>query len=84
MKKLLFLSIVASCILVGCKSSDSSSKTFSEGIHPVSIGFQLYSVRNDLERDFYGTLKKVRDMGYTGVEFYNEYAGNSIVDVKRM
>jgi sugar phosphate isomerase/epimerase len=23
-------------------------------------------------------------MGYTGVEFYNEYAGNSIVDVKRM
>ena len=84
MKKLLFLSLIASCILCGCKSSDSNTKASSEGIHPVSIGFQLYSVRNDLEKDFYGTLKKVRDLGYTGVEFYNEYAGNSIVDVKRM
>ena len=62
MKKLVFLSLIAFCIFSGCKVSVSDNKASSEGIHPVSIGFQLYSVRNDLEKDFYGTLKKVRDM----------------------
>lgn len=35
----------------------------------VSVALQLYSVRDDLSRNFYTTLKKVRDMGYAGVEF---------------
>ena len=30
---------------------------------------QLYSVRGDMEQDFKGTLQKVKDMGYDGVEF---------------
>ena len=47
------------------------------------VGLQLYSVRTDLEKDFYGTLKAVREMGYEGVEFYGEYYGNDIVQVKR-
>ncbi|MBS5737517.1 MAG: sugar phosphate isomerase/epimerase [Clostridiales bacterium] len=41
------------------------------------IALQLYSVRFDMAKDFYGTLKKVADMGYDGVEFagfYNEKA----------
>lgn len=84
MKKLLFISIMAAFVLSGCNTTGTKSVAPSDGVHPYSIGFQLYSVRNDLEKDFYGTLKKVRDLGYTGVEFYNEYAGNSIVDVKRM
>jgi Sugar phosphate isomerases/epimerases len=84
MKKLLFISIMAAFVLSGCKTTGTKSVAQGDVIHPYSIGFQLYSVRNDLEKDFYGTLKKVRDLGYTGVEFYNEYAGNSIVDVKRM
>ena len=84
MKKLLFLSLFASLILSGCGAGDTRTNVSSDGIRPVSIGFQLYSVRTELEKDFYGTLKRVREMGYTGVEFYNEYAGNSIVDVKRM
>ncbi len=33
------------------------------------IGLQLYSVRNEMEKDFEGTLKKVAEMGYEGVEF---------------
>lgn len=47
------------------------------------IGVQLYSVRTDLEKDFYGTLKAVREMGYAGVEFYGEFYGNSAVQVKK-
>ena len=33
------------------------------------VGLQLYSVREDMEKDFKGTLKKVKEMGYEGVEF---------------
>ena len=46
------------------------------------VGVQLYSVRTDLEKDFYGTLKAIREMGYAGVEFYGEYYGNTPVQVK--
>jgi len=34
------------------------------------IGLQLYSVRGELQRDFLGTLKKVKEMGYDGVEAF--------------
>ena len=33
------------------------------------IGLQLYSVRDDLEKDFEGTLRKVKALGYDAVEF---------------
>ena len=33
------------------------------------IALQLYSVRTDMEADFKGTLKKVKSLGYNGVEF---------------
>ena len=33
------------------------------------IALQLYSVRDDMERDFEGTLKQVKNLGYDGVEF---------------
>ena len=47
------------------------------------VGVQLYSVRTDLEKDFYGTLKAIREMGYAGVEFYGEYYGNTPTQVKQ-
>jgi len=34
-----------------------------------SIAVQLYSLRDDMKEDFYGTLKKVKSYGYDGVEF---------------
>ncbi|MCL2203850.1 MAG: sugar phosphate isomerase/epimerase [Defluviitaleaceae bacterium] len=34
---------------------------------------QLYSVRDELARDLWGTLRKVRAMGYEGVEFFWEF-----------
>lgn len=47
------------------------------------IALQLYSVRDDMEKDFEGTLKKVKALGYDGVEFAGLF-GNSAADVKRM
>ena len=34
---------------------------------PVAV--QFYSVRDEAEKDFFGTLKKIKEMGYAGVEF---------------
>lgn len=47
------------------------------------IALQLYSVRDDLQKDFCGTLKKVKEMGYAAVEFAGLY-DNSPVEVKKM
>ena len=34
---------------------------------PVAV--QLYSVRDEMEKDFYGTIQAMKDLGYDGVEF---------------
>lgn len=49
----------------------------------MKLGLQLYSVRENLEKDFLGTLKKVREMGYEGGELAGIY-GNSAKEVKAM
>ena len=33
------------------------------------IAVQLYSVRDEMQNDFYGTIKKMKEIGYDGVEF---------------
>ena len=48
---------------------------------PVAV--QVYSVRDFAEKDFRGTLQKIKDMGYDGVEFAGLY-GNSPAEVKKM
>lgn len=49
----------------------------------MKTGVQLYSVRTDLESDFYGTLKAIRDMGYEGVEFAGLY-GHTPAEIRKM
>src|SRR6266545_1680124 len=39
----------------------------------VPVGLELYSVRNELEKDLMGTVRAVAKMGYQGVEFYSPY-----------
>lgn len=46
------------------------------------IAVQLYSVRDAQEKDFFGTLRRVREMGYDGVEFAGYY-GHSAAEVRR-
>ncbi len=45
------------------------------------IALQLYSVRRELEQDFYGTLKAVKEIGYAGVEFAGLY-GHDPLEIK--
>ena len=37
------------------------------------VALQLYSVRRSLKQDFWGTLRAVRAMGYTGVEGFGSF-----------
>ncbi|WP_408006438.1 sugar phosphate isomerase/epimerase family protein [Pseudalkalibacillus sp. A8] len=37
------------------------------------IGLQLYSLREETEKDFLGTIQKVADLGYAGVQFAGFY-----------
>ena len=39
----------------------------------MKFALQLYSVRTDLESDFKGTLRRVKELGYDGVEFAGLY-----------
>ena len=41
-----------------------------------NIALQVYSVRGDLEKDFFGTLRAVKEMGYAGVEFAGLYGND--------
>lgn len=45
------------------------------------IGLQLYSIRGELERDFFGSLEKVKQAGYDCVEFAGFY-GHSAKELK--
>ena len=47
------------------------------------VALQLYSVRDDLEQDFAGTLKYVKELGFDGVEFAGLY-GHEPAEISRM
>ena len=47
------------------------------------VGVQLYSVRDDLNKNFFGTLRKIRDIGYEYVEFAGYY-GHTAEELKDM
>ena len=61
-RKFLAISAAASAVLRG------AAKT-------VPVGLELYSVRGELAKDLFGTVRAVARMGYQIVEFYAPYFG---------
>ena len=49
---------------------------------PLPVALQLYSIRDEVAKDFPGTLKKVKEMGYEGVELAS-FAGHDAADVRK-
>ena len=80
--KYLMVAALSVLLLAGCAGKKAPEEV-TKFPKKLPVGVQLYSVRTDLEADFYGTLKQIREMGYAGVEFYGEYYGNSVAQVKR-
>ncbi len=49
----------------------------------LKLGLQLYTLREELEQDFEGTLRKVAEIGYSGVEFYH-FFDRTAAEVKQL
>ncbi len=49
----------------------------------MNIGIQLYSVSEDLKRDFKGTMRAIAEQGYKGVEFAWNYGNMSTEELKK-
>ncbi len=45
----------------------------AKGAKHIPVGLELYSVRNELQKDLMGTVRGVAEMGYQCVEFYAPY-----------
>lgn len=85
MKKFSMLLWVAVVLmgLASCGGASKKSEAKSEEVKEccLPVGLQLYSVRDDAAKDLKGTLQKVKEMGYDGVEFAGLY-GNAPEQVK--
>jgi sugar phosphate isomerase/epimerase len=65
-------SLLASCARAGVGTSTAAAATRS-ATSPNFIGLQLYTVRDQLQADFEGTLAKVAQIGYKNMEFAGYY-----------
>ncbi len=72
---------VAALGLMGSGCTQEERGSMAKGKIP--IGVQLYSVRSVAEKDLAGTLAKVAQMGYEGVEFAGYY-GHNAKDIRKM
>jgi len=61
-----FLGLLAAAPLGAASVAAAAAKHYP-------IGLELYSVRDDLQKDLSGTLRQVAQMGYKCVEFYSPY-----------
>jgi sugar phosphate isomerase/epimerase len=72
---------VAALGLMGSGCTQEERGSMAKGKIP--IGVQLYSVRSVAEKDLSGTLAKVAQMGYEGVEFAGYY-GHNAKNIRKM
>ena len=63
--------VVTMMMFASCGGGAKKAETKqSEGTEiGLPVGLQLYTVRDDMAKDFKGTLQKVKELGYDGVEF---------------
>ena len=53
-------------------------------VQKIPVGLELYSVRDELQKDPQGTVRAVAKMGYQDVEFYAPYLEWSEAQAKEM
>lgn len=56
---------------------------FSQEKKRIPVGLQLYSVRDALGKDFEGTMKRVAEMGFEGVEFAGNFGGKDAPTLRK-
>jgi len=65
-----FINKSAALLAVGSMSTPEMFATVMAKPNKGRIGIQLYSINNELPKDFTGCLKKLSDIGYSSVELY--------------
>lgn len=71
--------LAAACTSAGSSANDADSSARAAGSAPRTpsagraIGVQLYTVRNEMQRDVEGTLARIAGIGYQEVEFAGYY-----------
>lgn len=85
MKKLslLLMFVVAMLAFASCGGASKKNEAKQTEVKELPVGLQLYTVRDDMAKDFKGTLQQVKAMGYDGVEFAGLF-GQSPADIKAM
>ena len=64
----------ATGLVTGCRQSVATGQAPAAAPARLDrIGVQLYSVRDQMQKDFTGTLERVARIGFTGVEFAGYY-----------
>ena len=71
--------------LLGCTTGPEPAVESTPPGPPLGlpVGVQLYTVRNECEKDFEGALARIAKMGYQEVEVYDFY-GRTAVEVRRL
>ena len=64
-KKTCITLMILSLATISC---DSQKKTTAAKTPGKNVYIQLYSVRDDIQKDFKGTIAAVAEAGYTGIE----------------
>ncbi len=87
MKKLsLFMMLVVTLVAFTSCGGGASKKNEAQQqaeVKELPVGLQLYTVRDDMAKDFKGTLQQVKALGYDGVEFAGLF-GHSPAEIKAM
>lgn len=66
------LALCSFAFMSGCQSTDKASNLIqNKTVPPISV--QLWSVKNAVKQDFKGSLTKIADMGFKGVEFAGDF-----------
>ena len=68
--------------LLGAAAMTVAGPAFAQGAVP--LGLQLYTVRQDLAKDYDGTMKKVRDIGIRHVQANLTNSGKPAQDQKKL
>jgi sugar phosphate isomerase/epimerase len=78
MKLLKYLTLIAfTCVSFFVQAHENLHKEiinqYEKNITIPKVSVQLWSVKNELKRDFKGTLTQIADMGFDGVEFAGDF-----------
>ena len=68
--------------MVSCGGASKKNEAQQQAeVKELPVGLQLYTVRDDMAKDFKGTLQQVKALGYDGVEFAGLF-GQNPADIK--